>query len=391
MSDRVPLSRCWIVVVLLMAAASSRAGQWGQGPLQDKTFFPIGVWLQDPVHAARYRAAGINLYVGLWKGPTIEQIKSLRQAGMPVICTQNAVGLAHIDDPIIVGWMHQDEPDNAQSLGDGQGYGPPVAPEVIVERYEQMRAADPNRPVVLNLGQGVAWDHWYGRGVRTNHPEDYPEYIQGCDIVSFDIYPVTHPSAEVSGQLDYVAKGVERLVSWTQGRKPVWNCIECTRINHPTQKPTPLQVRCQVWMSIVHGSRGLIYFVHEWEPRFNESALLSDPEMLAAVTQINSRIRALAVVLNGPTVSGRVVVRSDNADVPVAVMVKEHDGAIYLFAVCMRNKGTRAGFAVRGLTGSHVVTVLDEDRVLASHGGVFADDFKPWDVHLYRIVVGDPG
>ena len=24
---------------------------------------------------------------------------------------------------------------------------------------------------MLNLGQGVAWDGWYGRGTRTNHPE----------------------------------------------------------------------------------------------------------------------------------------------------------------------------------------------------------------------------
>ena len=45
---------------------------------------------------------------------------------------------------------------------------------------------------MLNLGQGVAWDGCYGRGVRTNHPEDYPEYIRGCDLVSFDIYPVAH-------------------------------------------------------------------------------------------------------------------------------------------------------------------------------------------------------
>jgi hypothetical protein len=34
------------------------------------------------------------------------------------------------DSPISVGWMHDDEPDNAQSLGIGQGYGPPITPEL---------------------------------------------------------------------------------------------------------------------------------------------------------------------------------------------------------------------------------------------------------------------
>ena len=55
---------------------------------------------------------------------------------MPVICEPNPVALADKDNPIIVGWMHGDEPDNAQSLGDGKGYGPPIAPDKIVSGYE---------------------------------------------------------------------------------------------------------------------------------------------------------------------------------------------------------------------------------------------------------------
>ncbi|MBN1362488.1 MAG: hypothetical protein JW993_17965, partial [Sedimentisphaerales bacterium] len=283
---------------------------------------------------------------------------------------------------------------NAMSLRSSINASAPTGPahaaqnsceRLLVEKYERMRSADPSRPVLLNLGQGVAWDNWYGRGVRTRHPEDYPEYVKGCDIASFDIYPVTHPSPEVSGRLGYVAKGVERLVAWAGPQRPVWNCIECTRISHPTQQPTPQQVRCEVWMSIVHGSKGLIYFVHEWEPRFNESALLGDPVLLAAVTRINQRIGALAGVLGSPTLSGRVVVTSSPADVPVAVMAKEHQGAVYVFAVCMEQRSTKAQFAVRGLTGARSVTVLDEDRMLTSRDGAFDDAFAPWDVHLYRI------
>lgn len=37
-------------------------------PLDD-TFFPIAVWLQNPQNALRFKAAGINLYAGLWNGP----------------------------------------------------------------------------------------------------------------------------------------------------------------------------------------------------------------------------------------------------------------------------------------------------------------------------------
>jgi len=41
---------------------------------------------------------------------------------------------------------------------------------------------------------------------------------------------------------------------------------------------------------------GIIYFVHEFKPKFNESALLLDKEMLQAVSNINRQIITLAPV-----------------------------------------------------------------------------------------------
>src|SRR5262245_27072321 len=197
------------------------------GPFADPNFFPLAVWLQNPANAERYKAAGINTYVGLWRGPTDEQLAQLKASGMYVICSQNATGLAHKDDPTIVAWMHGDEPDNAQGIRDQKGYGPPILPETIVEGYKKRKEADPTRPVLLNLGQGVAWDNYIGRGVRRNHPEDYPQYIQGCDIASFDIYPACHEHPDIAGKLWYVADGVTRLKKWAGEGRRVWNCIEC--------------------------------------------------------------------------------------------------------------------------------------------------------------------
>ena len=381
---------CVILILTVLSIWCKPVGanpyvKWTNGPSHDSGFFTIAVWLQNPTKAGKYKDAGFNTYVGLWKGPTEKQLAELKKACMKVICHQNEVGLKHIDDPVIVGWMHGDEPDNAQPLGKGKGYGPPIRPKEIIDDYQTLRSADPTRPVLLNLGQGVAWDGWHGRGVRTNHPEDYPEYVKGCDIASFDIYPVAHSRPQVSGKLWYVPKGVERLVKWTRGNKVVWNCIECTRIQNPTNKATPHQVRCEVWMSIIHGSMGLIYFVHEWKPRFNESALLRDPQMLSAVTAINRQIIHLAPVLNSPTLEKAASVSSENEDVPVAVMAKRHEGAVYLFAVGMRNGETVAKFTVNGLAGEKKVEVLGENREILSKNGVFRDKFEPWDVHIYRI------
>ena len=380
----------------LSAAATASAqipqgpyAAWKSGPPADPNYFPIAVWCQSPGQAARFKAAGINLYVALWKGPTEEQLAALKEAGMPVICDQNEVGLKHKDDPTIVGWMHGDEPDNAQSLGKDKGYGPPIPPEKIIADYNRIRQADPTRPVMLNLGQGVAWDAWHGRGVRTNHPEDYPEYANGGDIISFDIYPVASDRPAVQGKLEFVAQGVERLVKWTGGRKVVWNCIECTRIGSE-RKATPAQIKAEVWMALISGSRGLIYFVHEWKPKFNEHAILEDPENLAAVTAINREIQSLAPVLNSPAIAVGAEATSSAPDVPVAAMVKRHGGATYVFAVAMRGAKTRATFAVAALPASAKAEVIGEDRTIEAAGGKFEDDFGPYAVHLYRITEPRP-
>lgn len=389
----------WMVLAVVAAlpsvgcaATPSAYDAWTRGPSKDPSYFPITVWLQDPASAPKYQALGFNTIVGLWKGPTEEQLATLKKHNMKVICEQNEVGLKHLADPTIIAWMHGDEPDNAQPDGKG-GYGPPVATEKIIADYQAIKKKDPSRPVMLNLGQGVAWDKWHGRGVRTNHPEDYAEYVKGGDIISFDIYPVNASHPDVKEKLHLVPFGIDRLRQWTKGEKVIWNCIECTQYGKEGRKPTPHEVKAQVWMSLVHGSQGLIYFVHEFDIKdqagkvvrpFNEAGLLADAEMARAVGAINKQILELAPVLNSPTVANGATVVSSNAEVPVDAMVKQANGATYLFAVGMRKGDTKATFTVKGVEKG-TVEVIGENRKLTVEGGRFTDDFKAYDVHLYKI------
>jgi len=374
----------------------SRPATWERGPSTDPTYFPIGVWLQSPRNAGRYKEIGVNLFVGLWKGPTAEQVDELERQGLQLICSQNAYARTRLDSKVIVGWMHGDEPDNAQELPGGKGYGPPVDPEKIVAGYKATRAADSLRPVLLNLGQGVAWDGWHGRGVRSRHPEDYERYLKGCDIASFDIYPVANDHADVDGKLWYVAAGVDRLRKWSGGAKPVWNCIECTRIGKKDAKPTPAQVKAEVWMSIVHGSRGLIYFCHQFQPRFSEAALLEDATLSAAVKAINQQVRELAPVINDPAPAPGISISTEPAAVspemekllgarPVAALAKTHGSAVYVFAVRMEASTVATTIQIEGRSGSFKVEVLGESRTIETRGGAFRDEFGPHAVHLYRV------
>src|SRR5512147_77697 len=62
--------------------------KWSNGVSADPGYFPISVWLQDPKYAREYKAIGINLYVGLWRGPNDQQLAALAAGGMPVLAGQ---------------------------------------------------------------------------------------------------------------------------------------------------------------------------------------------------------------------------------------------------------------------------------------------------------------
>jgi hypothetical protein len=144
-------------------------------------------------------------------------------------------------------------------------------------------------------------------------------------------------------------------------------------------------VRAEAWMAIVHGCRGLVYFVHQFKPSFIEAALLEDPEMLAAVTALNRQIQGLAPAINSPAVVDGVTVASTSPRTPVHAVLKRSEQGTYLFAVAMYREETTAEFHLAGLVGEGTAAVLGEDREITLRDGRFSDRFEGYGVHLYRL------
>jgi len=370
--------------------------QWTNGTQSDQNFFPIAVWLQSTYNANAYKAIGINTFVGLWEGPTSYQLSNLNSSQMPVVCDQNQVGLTDENNNIIEAWLHQDEPDNAQYNSSSGKYDPPITPEEVVRRYNDMKVNDSTRPVFLNLGQGVAWDGWWGRGTKFNHSEDYAQYAIGADILCYDIYPMNINESnageywkeevkKICQSLWYVPYGIDRLRQWSEYKKPVWMALECTNFNNNPHPPTPTYVKAEVWMSIIHGARGIVYFCHVFNPGFIEAGLLADTSMSTAVSIINAQITTLAPVLNTQSVGNGVTTISSNSLIPVDTMLKRYDGHTYLFAVSMRPGTTIASFTLRDFSVSASAQVLGESRIITVRNGLFQDSFTDYSVHIYKI------
>lgn len=379
------MKRNYFILLCLFFIVNHSIGQNAAPFKTDPNFFPIGVWVQGSRNAAAYKSNGINIVVGADMNET--SLEQYKKAGMKIIGHISEFGLKHLDEPIIYGWMHGDEPDNAQDKKNGEkGYDPCRDPQLIINSYYDIKKKDPSRPVYLNLGQGVAYINYNGRGECKGDTNKYRVatngYLKGCDLASFDIYPCNNTDKETKENLWYVAKGIDNLISWSEG-KPAWCWIETTKIvENNTRKPTPGEVKSEIWMALIHGAKGVGYFCHTWTPKFDEAGLLHDKEMMAAVKVVNERITSLAPVLNSPTTKGYASVTSSNTAIPIDIMTKNDNKSNYLFAVAMRPGDTKATFEVKK---GKEAEVIGENRKIKITKGKFSDDFSYYSVHLYKI------
>ncbi len=368
-------------ILTVTASGSSPYSRWSNGPSTDPNFFPIGVWLQSPDHAQEFKNIGVNMFIGYFGDVDQTSLSVLASAQMPLVPTQNSVGLTSPQRSWIQGWDQVDEPDNAQSNGSG-GFGPCISPSTLVADYNAIKANDTNRPVFLNFGQGASNINYIGRGSCAGNTAYYAQAMQGGDIISFDIYPV----ADYNGQLELVPNGIDNLKTWSNNTKIIWNFIEAAAINGGAV-PTANQERAEVWMSLIHGSQGIMYFVDQFSPTFREDGIFNSPTLVQAVTNIDAQVTSLAPVLNSPTIPNDVQVASNPTSMPVDLMEKNYAGSVYVFAVAMRNSSAQAVFTVPGIqTGT--VTVIGENRQIMITNGQFQDSFSAYAVHLYQFSEG---
>ena len=192
------------------------------GLLSDRRLAP------EAVGRAPLPGRGINTYVGLWKGPTEEQLDEL-EGGRHV---------RHLRAERRRPEAPRRPDDRRLDARRRAGQRPVARPaaRATARRSRRPRSSrttsrsarpTPTAARAAQPGQGVAWDGWYGRGVRTNHPEDYPRVPQGLrHRLVRHLSGRPREAARSPGKLWYVPHGVERLREWTEDARTVWNCIE---------------------------------------------------------------------------------------------------------------------------------------------------------------------
>jgi len=264
-------------------------------------------------------------------------------------------------------------------------YEPRASPAETLKEYREIKSADPTRPVFMTL-TGHFHPH-FRQWSDEQRASLYPEYIRATDVVGYDIYPIYGWNKP---EWLYLVYDATRLLRDKAGSRPVYAWIETSKGGQWTgplerQKDvTPAHIRAEAWMAICGGATGIGYFTHVWKPSYQQFGVPA--ENRRALRSINDQITRLGPAILGQSPRQSVAINAaDKAK--LAVMAREHEGDLYLFAVNYdeRQVEAKATVTVEAIPAGSEVVVIDEDRTLRSGAGSFTDTFAPMAVHLYRI------
>jgi hypothetical protein len=339
-----------------------------------KRFFPLMSWAQRSTRFELLKSLGFNAFCG---GKASDYLPAAEKVGGYAMVGFDEKFVGH---PALLAWTHGDEPD----LGMDKGKAPRKTAEQVVEGYKRIRERDATRPIFLNLTSSFM--EMGGRKLNDEHRKYYEAVVDGSDILSFDYYPIygwNRPD-----RFMWVAEGVTQLRQFGGEKRAVMECIETCKgsqwVDYAKQIDVlPAHTRAEVWMSIIRGATGIMYFTHAWRPSFNEFAPME--EMRVELKRLNEQITRLTPAILADPFSGKVNIEFAEG-IKGEIMAKEHDGSIYLFAneLDMRRAGN-ASISAEGLKKGMRIAVVDEDREIGAEEGKFSDEFPSLGVHIYQI------
>ncbi|MGI5819345.1 MAG: carbohydrate binding domain-containing protein [Armatimonadota bacterium] len=269
-------------------------------------FFPIGLYHVSPSHYPMIAEAGFNAVQGVVPSD-LERFGAALDA-----CVEHGIMMdvplyadlkvkdnlaqslaaieAFADHPAVMCWKIIDEPDIRPDITDE-----------VAEVYMALKAADPATPIELTLCQPPGFSYW----------------AKFCDIMQVDPYPI--PRQPLTMVSDWVALAMEGLEPWQN----LTAVLQSGWIPEPMNQPTPEQARSMVYLSLIHGAKGIFWYSFR-DPNWR----LEETPLWDAFPAINAELHELSMPVMVGEPGERVSVESPG-DV-VHWRAWAHEGRTYL-------------------------------------------------------------
>jgi hypothetical protein len=345
-------------------------------------FFLIGTYMPGADEFQKWKSRGVNTVVeeNGWvdesQGQTLQKMMTEWQnaavkLGLKEIRRPMPNPADDIGNTDLLAWMQEDEPD---AYGNAESNLP-----ICQQKYADWKAIDPTRPVYINFGGSDVMSNTTSREVAT-----YKALIAASDWVSNDRYPVTGYLNEgaTRNDLTLVGEPMDRIRGWTD--KPQFCYIETSsqQFVSGARGVTPAELRAEIWLAIVHGVRGYVFF-----PQVvggNNTSNDGTPDDVAAEMTIQNGV----VAQLAPVLQGEINPPSLGATVPAPLQVawrSAPDGNYFIVVNPVGTAMASASITLTGVGAATSATVFNGSRQVALAGGSFTDSFGPFAVNIYVV------
>jgi hypothetical protein len=250
--------------------------------------------------------------------------------------------------------------------------------------YRLLKELDPDHPLVLGDTKEKI------QKLQTDRRDFFPDPCMDAGIWWW--YPIPPRPAQTNA-LEGQEKTAELLLqppSWlttTISKKPLWIAIQSyQKPAKDARFPTPEEYRCQAYLSIINGVKGLFFYTGSGQKDSDgKPAGLLNKQIEGHwdyVKQLVGELREFSAVIMASVSSSKVSMSP--ADAPVEFTTRELERKGYLIAANKSGKPQRVRFSSGMLDGKHV-EVLYENRQARIQGDVLTDEFEPFGVRVYRI------
>ncbi|HVV00085.1 MAG TPA: hypothetical protein VHH88_01905 [Verrucomicrobiae bacterium] len=256
----------------------------------------------------------------------------------------------------------------------------------IAHLYHLVHELDPDHPFVLGDSRDRIQKFKTDR--RNFFPDPY------MDVGIWWWYPIPLKDPDGNGLLEGREKTGKMFEgpSWlttTLSKKPLWIAIQAYQ--HPQKGarfPTPVEYRCQSYLSIIYGVKGLWFYTGSGQRDYQgkPAGLLNKPEEAHwdYVQKLVRELRSFSPVIMAP--KGSAEIKQSPADAPVEFTTREYQGSLYVIAANKSSQPQSVVFS-DGILGGKQPQVLFEPGDAKISGNDLKCALKPFGVQVIKIKI----
>ena len=288
------------------------------------------------------------------------------------------------ESPALLNWEIADEPAFTWKSAEMR-----IKPQAMIKTYNLIKSIDKKHLIYTNHGP-------------VNLISTLQKYNPATDITAVDVYPViphgitpTYALYDDGLQGDLLNPYISQVGEYAERLKRVsaekpffmvqqgfaWEMLKPRSERNPQMilYPSYEQLRFMAFNAIIHGANGIIYWGTKYcpanEPFWND--------LFKVTRELDSMQDILTAPVEDFPIEKEYHELGFSVDGGVEVLIKQLNGSVYLLTANEDKHPAKISF--NNILGFTKAEVLSENREILINGETFTENYKPFQVHIYKL------